>query len=541
MAGFDIANTDYLLSFSSGLLEGWGSPVYMFRAKSAMHEHGGRMHQIESRLSKTAAKSEKWIPIRPGTEGALALGLAHVIIKEGLYKREFVEGYCNGFAEQKKLVIDAYTPEIVSKMTGVDARSIVSLARDFAKAKRPLAICGRGEGQTPGSLQEFLAVHSLNALVGNINRPGGLWSVPEPDYIDWPEAEMDGVAAKAMQETRFDEAGTQDFPRARYLLTRLPDIINASAQSPIEALFISNANPVYSLPDSESVQKAFDQIPLVVSFSSFMDESAVHADYVLPNHVYLERIEDVPLALGFPKPLIGLVQPAVYPQLETRHTGDVIIQLAQQLGGTIADAFPWEEYETCLEETLADNWDSLTENGYWIDEQFEAAEWDAAFETETNRFEFSNDTLSSLPQYNPVEPAGDETQYPLVLVPYDSMRLSAGYVGSPPFLMKSLEDTILQKNDVLVEVNPKTARKYGLREGGDALLSTPKASGRVKVRLFEGIMPDVIALPRGLGHTAYDEFLAQKGINYNRLVGPIEDVASGHDAAWGIRAKLVRA
>ena len=118
------------------------------------------------------------------------------------------------------------------------------------------------------------------------------------------------------------------------------------------------------------------------------------------------------------------------------------------------------------------------------------------------------------------------------------MRLASGYVGSPPFLIKALEDTILTGNDVLVEVNPATAKKLGLSNGQSATLSTPAGSGRVKVYFFEGIMPGVIAIPRGLGHTGENKFLAGKGVNYNTLSAPVEDPATGLDAAWGIRAKL---
>ncbi|MGD9177192.1 MAG: molybdopterin-dependent oxidoreductase, partial [Desulfobacterales bacterium] len=198
MAGFDIENADFILSFGSGLVEGWGSPGYMFRAKSKMRKAGGRMDQIEPRLSKTAAKADHWISINPGTEGALAFGLAHVIIKEQLYNRNFINGYTDGLADRFQQTIDGFPPEIAAKITGISAETILTLARDFAAARHPLAICGQGQGHLPGSLQTFLAVHTLNALVGNINQPGGVWAVPEPDYIDWPELEIDAVAAEGL-------------------------------------------------------------------------------------------------------------------------------------------------------------------------------------------------------------------------------------------------------------------------------------------------------------------------------------------------------
>jgi anaerobic selenocysteine-containing dehydrogenase len=538
MVGFDIENADFILSFGSGLIEGWGSPGYMLRAKAVMRKNGGRMDQLEARLSKTAAKSDHWVAINPGTEGALALGLAHVIIKKKRYDQNFVNGYSTGLSARLQQVIDGFPPEIVSKTTGVSTGTILALAKDLTGAGKPLVICGEGQGHQTGSLQTFLAVHTLNALLGNINQPGGVWALPEPDYINWPEPEIDAVASEGLQRTRIDGAGSYRYPSARYLLHRLPKVVNASAESPVEVLFVYDANPAYSLPDTESVKKAFEKIPFVVSFSSYMDETTALADLLLPNHIFLERYEDVPAALGFPKPIIGLTQPAVEPLYNTRHTGDFIIQLARELGHTIGAAFPWDDYAACLEEILGDQWDALVEEGYWVNDEFEGSAWADAFETASGKFEFSNNEINTLADYRPLKAEGDEALYPLLLVPYDTMRLTSGYVASPPFLVKALEDTVLKGNDVLVEINPATAKPLGLSEGRTASLTTVMGSVRVKVHLTNRIMPGVIAIPRGLGRTTNDRFLAGRGVNYNQLSSAVEDPASGHNAAWGMRAKL---
>jgi len=539
--GFDVKNCDYILSFGSGLIEGWQSPVYMIQGKSALVQNGGKMGQIEPRLSKTAAKSNRWIAARPGTEGALALGIGHVIIKEGLYNQDFVANYTAGFNEYKKVVMDGFSPSAVSQMTGIDVELIADLSRDFTRARKPLAICGRGAGRSPGSLQDFMAVHMLNALVGNLNQAGGMVAVPEPDYIEWPDVEMDEIAANGMQQARLDGAGSEKYSNTRYLLDRLPELINDSQDSPVQVLFVSGANPVFTMPDTRAVTKAFEKIPLIVSFSSYMDETAARADLILPDHNYLERYEDVPIARGFPKPIISLTQPVVAPLYNTRYVGDVILQLAKDMGGSMAAAFSWDDYETCLAETLADQWDALVEDGFLVDAGYSAANWDAAFETDSAKFEFSNNAIAALPPYKSVPAPGDDSFYPLVLIPYDTLRLTSGYVGSPPFMVKSLEDTILKGNDVLVEVNPATAKRLGLSNGKTATLTTPAGSARVKINYFNGIMPGVIAIPRGLGHTAYDDFLAGKGANYNTLNQTVQDAATGFDAAWGIRAKLSEA
>ena len=121
LPGFDFENADFILSFGSGIIDGWGSPVRMFRANSAWQNANVKVIQIEPRLSNTAAKSSKWIPINPGTETALVMGLAHVIIKEYLYDTGFILNYTKGFEDWKRLVMDNYSPDSVAAITGIDS------------------------------------------------------------------------------------------------------------------------------------------------------------------------------------------------------------------------------------------------------------------------------------------------------------------------------------------------------------------------------------------------------------------------------------
>jgi menaquinone reductase, molybdopterin-binding-like subunit len=557
-AGFDVENASLILSFGSGIIEGWGSPVRMFKANSRLKKTGGKVIQVDSRLSKTAAKSDKWVPIKPGTEAALALGIAHVIIKESRYNKDFVKNYAFGFNDWadssgnlqkgfKTLVIESYSPKKVAEITGVDKAVIEALARTFALASKPLAICGRGQGKTPGSISEFMAVHALNALVGNINKQGGIWAVPEPDYIDWPRVEMDAMASAGIQKGRLDSAASDRYPDTQYLLNRFVENIRSGKPYGIEALFIDGANPLYTLPDTKETKAALEKIPFIVSFASYMDETTENADLILPNHAYLERYEDVPQPGGFQKPIISLTRPVVSPQFDTRHLGDVILLLAKGLGGTVSKAFPWNSYEDCLEATLGDSLDVLLKKGYWTDDRFTPPGWKKAFDTKSSKFEFAvqnqndagNKTL--MPGFEFVKPEGDAGSFPLILVPYDSMRLANGFVGDTPFMIKTVEDTVLKGNDCFVEINPKTAREIRLSEGKPARLETPKGSATVRVHLSESVGPGMIALPRGLGHTAYDDYLAGKGVNTNDLIGPVPDPITGLDAAWGIRAKLSKA
>ncbi|HSO18945.1 MAG TPA: molybdopterin dinucleotide binding domain-containing protein, partial [Desulfosarcina sp.] len=285
-------------------------------------------------------------------------------------------------------------------------------------------------------------------------------------------------------------------------------------------------NPCYELPDAKKVREALAQVGFIVSFSSFQDETAAMADLLLPDHVYLERYEDVPVGAGLARRIIGLSRPVVSPQFNTRHLGDTLIAAAKSLGGSMADAFPWDDYAACLEETMAEKWDALMEEGVWVESDVEPV---------------SDSVRLAAMDAPAIEAEGDVDSFPLVLVPYDSIRLTSGYVGEAPFMIKAVPDTVIKGEDGFVEVNPLTAAAVGLSEGALAVLTTPRGEVRVRVHLFEGIMPGVLAMARGLGHTSYDGYLADKGININALIGPVEDPATGLDAAWGIRAKLAKA
>jgi menaquinone reductase, molybdopterin-binding-like subunit len=108
-----------------------------------------------------------------------------------------------------------YSPEQVAEITGVPEDQIVEIAREFTGASKPIAICGRGEGRIPGNVHEIMAVLALNALVGNINSEGGIWTVPKPDYINWPDPEMDEPALAGLQKERVDGAGSDQYPFAK--------------------------------------------------------------------------------------------------------------------------------------------------------------------------------------------------------------------------------------------------------------------------------------------------------------------------------------
>jgi anaerobic selenocysteine-containing dehydrogenase len=307
----------------------------------------------------TAAKADQWIPINPGTDGALALGLAHVIVREGLYDKKFVEEESFGFEDWrdgdgvshlgfKSVVLKEYRPDEVSTITGVPVETIIRLAKGFAREKPAVAIAERGASMHTNGLYTRTAIHCLNALVGSIDVPGGVVLPPEIPLTPWPPVEGDSIRRKGRSMPRIDHAGTARYPIASHVSSQVPQSIIQEDPYAISALFLYYTNPAYSAPDAMGFAKAFERVPFIVSFSPFMDESTSQADLILPDHTYLERWQDDPVTPVAKYPVLGIRQPVVKPLYDTRHTGDVIISIAKAMGGQVAAAFPWEDFEGVL-------------------------------------------------------------------------------------------------------------------------------------------------------------------------------------------------
>jgi len=510
--GFDLENSDFILSFGAGIIEGWGSPVACFQANASRKERHAKLYQIEPRLSNTAAMADKWIPIKPGTEADLALGICAVLLKKNI----FTPGeFGTGFSRFTAMVEKEYAPAKVEAITGIKAAQVEALAEAFVKADMPVAVPGRGRGDYGQSLREFAAVQTLNALAGRLNQDGGAFVMSAAKYLSFPEAVMDETAEAGAGQEKLAATVPQFFEKL------------AAASTPaVNALLVYNANPCYTLHNTGKIKEAFSKVPFKVSFSSFMDETAMASDVILPASTFLERLEDVPSGAGLPKTVVGLSRPMVKKTVfKTKNPGEAVIMLAKALGGTVAESFEWDSFDECLESVAGDVWDTLSEEGVAVLSE------GAPMEMVATDFSF----LASNPSGAAAQGQGEFT-----LVAIDNIRLAGTVPAASPFAIKTVSDKVLLKKDILVDINPASAK--GLTNGGDAKLTTALGTFKVKVNFDEGIMPGVIGMAKGLGHTlANNPFAGGKGVNVNDAIGQVIEEGSGLDAAFGIKASISRA
>jgi len=614
---FDLENADFILSFGCGLLDGWGAPGRMSNAWaywSADKHAKPYIVQVEPRLSNTGSKANMWLAPYPGTEAALALGIAHVIIREGLYNKEFVEEHVFGFQGWvdedgnkhrgfSDIVKEKYTPQAVQKITGINSKEIINLAKKFASANRPIALAGRGKGILPGSLYDFMSIHSLNALAGRINKKGGVLVRDELPLAKWPDIEYDSIAADGVGKERIDKAGRGQYPFAESLINKFAQAVN-DGSSVVETLLIFSSNPAYNTPNNNDFIKALEKIPFIVSFSPFIDETSLFADIILPDHTHLEKMIDTAWPAGLQYPVYTLSRPVIKPLYHTRHSGDVIVSLAKKIGGSVAHSFIWDDFEHALKDRVKglyesgrgeisshkevspwknlnavhlsnkkyasfdSMWKELRKIGCWFEAAHRFGNWSTIFHTKTNKFEFFstdiNDSLKGYAGKRPVQDilatlgissSGDEVNMPhyekkgaqgeredngIVFLPFEIINLASGWVGNPPFLNKTLFESQLKRDDIFAEINPKTASQYGLKEGSKITVRSSKGEIWVRVHIFDGARPGAIFVPAGLGHTAYDKYLKGKGANPYTIIDSAEDPLTGHPVWWDTRVEILK-
>jgi anaerobic selenocysteine-containing dehydrogenase len=607
LPGYDLERTRYFMVFGAGFLEAWRPTGYLLRMYGAMRAgRPGRRAKIvvvDPRCGVGASKADQWIPIRPGTDGALALGMAHVIIREDLFDRDFVEKHTFGFDVAtdggsgdgtriegfRSMVLREYPPARVAEITGVPGNVIERVAREFAEARPAIAAAGRGPALHTNGLFANMAIHSLNALVGSLEVPGGVVVQDQPPFRPWRDAAPDETAMRGLARTPIADPGPEAaaWPTARGVHGTLLDSLLGGQACPIDTALVYYTNPLFSGPDTARYREAFDRIPFLVSFSPFMDDTTARADLVLPDGTYLERLEDdfIPPSVGYP--VLNLRRPVVQPLHDTLHTGDVLIRLARGIGGSVGNAFPWPSYEGALKAAVAGVadlhdgsfaapdaevfWKRLKARGVWSRGPYRYRNWKRAFRTPTGKFEFVpqawkrrveelalkerktvDDVLGELgiktrgvaafmPHHEPPRFAGDAKRYPLHLHTYKTMMHAEGRGANQPWLQESFGVQLGECWRPWAEMNPQTARKLGIGDEDKMWLESERGRLEFRARLHPGVRPDVVNVPFEYGHTAYGRWGTGIRGNPNEITAGVVDPATGVHALQATRVRVYRA
>lgn len=559
--GYDLEHAEFVLSFGAHLFESWWSPLQASVAFSGKGNGGGdrpRFVQVDTRFSRTAAASHDWVGVHPGTHATLALGMAYVLIRDGLIDEQFLAQHVAGYEDftdaqgrewsgYRSRVTRSFRPEEVSAVTGVSVERITSLAREFGHAGRAVAVCGSDVTHAADGLLAGLAVHSLNVLVGATSRVGGVMFGDASPLQPLPSAALDPTARAGLARGALGSSGVPFGDGDKAL--RFASAVAGSSETVVEALLLYYADPLSSSRRPDLWEEALARIPFVVSFSPFFDETSKHADVILPDLLPHERWQDAPAPPSYPYPVWGVARPLVEPHAGGTHTGDAILALARGVGGTVADSLPFEGFEALLRErarglyragrgmTLGDEfgrrhhrqmeqrgwwlpehrdfdsfWGALVERGGWMDLFYDDADPAGVSRRPGGRIDLMpSELLEELEREgrpdalyrhiaSPDVGRGSDEGDSLLLIPYRVSTLSSGTLS----LQRWLAEQPAVFPEVFwapwVEVSPETAHALGLGDGSTVHVVSEHGRFPARLTISPGTAPGTVGVPYRLRH-----------------------------------------
>ncbi len=486
-AGADYKNTKLLFVWSR-------NPAYSDLHCSDKYfdeiEKGMKMIVVDPRITPMTQRAELHLRLKPGTDGALALGIANVIISENLYDKEFVEKYGYGFEEFKEYVKE-YTPEKTERITGVKKEDMIKAARLYA-ATKPAAMLTSASPVVHhvNGIQNYRAVMCLVALTGNYDIIGGNRVLPSSYLHVSSFAESNEEQYRGEKFDKEPGIGQEEFPvwfelvKEEAQAMRLPDYILKKKPYEIKALVGVGMNH-RMWPDTNYILEALNGIEFFVSIDLFMTEACKHADIVLPACSSLERTE----IKVFSDNYICSPEVAIEPLGESKNDIIILTELSKKLG--IDDEMlnmTYDEYMDYMIEPTGVTLEELRENknnpimarniGTYKEKKYETE----GFNTPSGKVEFVSNILAkyskthgydSLPKYKSFQdiyPEYENNEYPMIM---NTGSRRPQFMHSRTYRMdwiKNLEEA------AFVDISLRDAERYGIKQGDKVVISTLKGS-----------------------------------------------------------------
>ncbi|MCP4678164.1 MAG: molybdopterin-dependent oxidoreductase [Deltaproteobacteria bacterium] len=504
--GYDLETTKTVLSFSAPLFEGFDSPGRMAGVarlwNAAARKDRPRLIHADPNHSTTASMADTWLPIKHGSEAALALGIGHLLLKNNLIDKEATASALD-LAEYTKLV-EGFGPKKVSGLTGLDTKELVAVAKRVAVEAPSIAVAGGGAGEGPLGLEEETAVMALNLLLGSVGKAGGLLPLatwpPAPAQVSEPVAEPE-------PEPERPESAESRFKK------KLEEIPNGS----IGLLIVDGSMPETALARGLLDRKLAKQ-SMTVSLWPYLAGSNLRADVVLPTTVVGEWEHDVFTPAGLARSTYSIARklaeapPGIKPPSE-------IVRLIAKAGGVELGGNPFENaIKDNLEAIIAsgrgtvfeaksgkteaiDKYNSadklrevLVNGGCWVDH---VAPFETARKTRLlGSYRDGGKSIAVVGQGRAAGLQGSPGEYPLVLMPF-GRRGDAGESAVPQLMTKLYRESGLCQLFMNAHVNPETGAKQRVSNGKKARLNTPAGSIEVDVVWDEKVAPGVVRVAVG--------------------------------------------
>ncbi len=484
------------------------APVNLPRLKAA-HQRGVEIIAIDPRRTETVkATKARWLGIRPGTDGALALSMIQVVIEEGLYDREFVDKWTVGFAELKAYVAQ-FTPERVEQITYVPAAEIRRTARAIARARGAALISYTGLEYTNSGVQNIRAVLILWALTGNLDVPGG------------KVIKMAGDEFRVNQSicleppTGIDPIGKDKYPlyhlyRKEAHAMDLPRAILQNDPYPVRGMLIVGSSIITSYPNPGLWRQSFAALDLLVVVDRFLTADALYADIVLPATTMFESESYMIYGRSIHhRPRI------IEPLGEARPDWDIAVAIANRLG--YGHLYPQSSAEMLAQALAGTGVDPATLRARPDGVQLPGAaqkyrKWELGllrgdgqpgFDTPTGKFEIASTILAKygyepLPVY--VEPQESPLSRPEVARDFPLVFNSGARIQSD-FRSQhhNIPSLLKMQPQPMVTLHPRDAAARNIQSGDEVLLVSPRGQVRYIALVSEDIVPGVIEANAGGG------------------------------------------
>lgn len=507
---FDIARAACVLNFGADFLGTWGNPTHYARGYGEFRQGAGRsrgrLTHVGARYSVTAAAADRWVYAPPGSEGLLAMAVAHALIADGLADAGAASALTGGRGAR---ALQAFQPSRVAAQTGVSEEAIREIAHEIGERKPALIIGGGPAAAQANGLFNMTAVYALNALVGSVNRPGGLVFNPAPHSEEVPAGSL------------------REWKQA------LTDMRSGA----VTAVLARDADIVHGLPGAMDAAGALRSVNTIVSFSGFLDETAEMADLILPCHTPLEEWGTDEPNPGPGYATIGFQQPVVNPYHDTIGFGDALLRTAGELG--IA-SLPWENMReaaralaqelherrrgSVVQPTFAEFWKRTLERGGW---------WDTGATADASR-----PPLPRLPSQAPAAPPAPD-RYPYYLAAFEGVGIGAGQYAHLPWAQSAPDPITTAAWGTWVELNQATADELGVKNNDIVIVESPTGRTlRASVYVNPAAPPQVAAIPMGQGRRGFTRYAARRGANPLDIMEPAEETETGAFAWGGTRVRI---
>ena len=488
----EIEESDYIISWGKNSASDDGPQVMLHRIKE-VQKRGAKLIVIDPRQEGLGKIADWWIPITPGSDGALALAILKMIISSGRYDHEFVEKYTRGF-EEFKTYLDTQTMEQLSKWCGISVTDIEKLTDIFCSTAKIPLVAYTGLEYQLSAIQNNRAIFVLWAITGKLDAPGAIYlnakGLETPKLFEIPEDDK--------------PIGVDEFPlfykfSGQGQFSRFPKAVLEDEPYPVRGLMILGGSPVLSFPDSKSWREAYKKLDCLIVLDRYFTEDARYADVVFPACSLFEVPKAVPGPEG-----PHIVEPLIEPVGESKNDVLIMGAIAKKLG--FGDKLPQTEEELrswLLSGTapyagdFGTSADQKKEKHY---KKYETGELRAdgkpGFPTPSGKLEICS-TILEENGFVPNTPIRLLLLAPLVIVNGYSLPASSGIertslysgYGTNPFSSR------------IVDINAEEAKEIGIEDGDMVKVITPFADGTFKAKI-RGIARHAIHIPHG-GGSAY--------------------------------------